>query len=496
MLTARIAHLIHTERVPPSRVLALTFTNKAARELRERITALLGPAASDQVTMGTFHSLCLSMLRNDIERLGPELPYRRGFAVYDADEALKLVRQLLAAEGRAPPKKGAAVPTLEREGAEASQVQSAISYAKNRMLDAASFAAQYGAGSIVARVFARYEAELRARNVVDFDDMLTLSVALLRDVPEARAKYQRMWSHMHVDEFQDTNSPQYRVLALLGGGHSNVFAVGDADQAIYGWRGADAANQARLDDEFCVLEGPSSPPRRCRPPPSTRATRCAPPSPRSSPGSTARARRRTTRTRRRRRRRTRRRRRRTRRRRRRACGSASELNYRSTQPVLDAAMAPFGPRVRRRRRRRLRLRRPAAAAARGGGEGGGDGGGGGGGGVCAARRGRSRWSRWRTRRRRRWWVVEAPRRARARAAAAEGAPVPKPSSAILFRTNAQAPPFERELLRQGVPYESSHTHTHCRRAIPHISPSSSARRSATRSYLRRSSTTTPSRSSA
>ena len=380
VLTARIAHLIHTERVPPSRVLALTFTNKAARELRERITALLGPAASDQVTMGTFHSLCLSMLRNDIERLGPELPYRRGFAVYDADEALKLVRQLLAAEGRAPPKKGAAVPTLEREGAEASQVQSAISYAKNRMLNAASFAAQYGAGSIVARVFARYEAELRARNVVDFDDMLTLSVALLRDVPEARAKYQRMWSHMHVDEFQDTNSPQYRVLALLGGGHSNVFAVGDADQAIYGWRGADAANQARLDDEFCVLEGPSVPAAPlppsafdsgdalraavpallpgldCARPPADDAARAAAAAAAADAAADGRRRRR--------------------------ARLRLELNYRSTQPVLDAAMA-LAARVRRRRRRRLCLRRPAAAAARGGGKGGGDGGGGGGGGVRA-----------------------------------------------------------------------------------------------------------------
>ena len=441
VLTARIAHLIHTERVPPSRVLALTFTNKAARELRERITALLGPAASDQVTMGTFHSLCLSMLRNDIERLGPELPYRRGFAVYDADEALKLVRQLLAAEGRAPPKKGAAVPTLEREGAEASQVQSAISYAKNRMLDAASFAAQYGAGSIVARVFARYEAELRARNVVDFDDMLTLSVALLRDVPEARAKYQRMWSHMHVDEFQDTNSPQYRVLALLGGGHSNVFAVGDADQAIYGWRGADAANQARLDDEFCVLEGPSVPAAPLPPsafdsgdalraavPALLPGLDCARPPADDADDAAAAI----------------------------AAGVRLrlELNYRSTQPVLDAAMALLRPAYAAaaaagfasdgQQQLQLVAAEKAAATVEA---------------AAAAASARATGAvevvEVADQEEEAVWVVEKllAERARARAAAAEGAPVPKPSSAILFRTNSQALPFERELLRQGVPYE-------------------------------------------
>ena len=288
------------------------------------------------------------MLRNDIERLGPELPYRRGFAVYDADEALKLVRQLLAAEGRAPPKKGAAVPTLEREGAEASQVQSAISDAKNRMLDAASFAAQYGGGSIVARVFARYEAELRARNVVDFDDMLTLSVALLRDVPEARAKYQRMWSHMHVDEFQDTNSPQYRVLALLGGGHSNVFAVGDADQAIYGGA-APTPPTRRFDDEFrprpSVLAAPLPPSALTRD-----ALRAAVPA--LLPGSTARACRRTTRT--------------DAAAARQACGCASSSTTGRRSPSSTRRWRCSAC-VRRRRRRRVRLRRPAAAPARGGG---------------------------------------------------------------------------------------------------------------------------------
>ena len=435
VLTARIAHLIHTERVPPSRVLALTFTNKAARELRERITALLGPAASDQVTMGTFHSLCLSMLRNDIERLGPELPYRRGFAVYDADEALKLVRQLLAAEGRAPPKKGAAVPTLEREGAEASQVQSAISYAKNRMLDAASFAAQYGAGSIVARVFARYEAELRARNVVDFDDMLTLSVALLRDVPErARQVPADVVAHARrrVPGHQLAAVPRARAARrrplerLRGGrrrpGHLRLARrrrrqpgaprrrVLRARGAV-GPRRAAAALRLRLGRR-AARRRPRAPPRARRPRARRRPADDADDAAAAvAPGVRLRL----------------------------------ELNYRSTQPVLDAAMALLRPAYAAaaaagasdgQQQLQLVAAEKAAATVEAA--------------AAAAIRARATGAvevvEVADQEEEPVWVVEKllAERARARAAAAEGAPVPKPSSAILFRTNSQALPFERE----------------------------------------------------
>ena len=447
VLTARIAHLIHTERVPPSRVLALTFTNKAARELRERITALLGPAASDQVTMGTFHSLCLSMLRNDIERLGPELPYRRGFAVYDADEALKLVRQLLAAEGRAPPKKGAAVPTLEREGAEASQVQSAISYAKNRMLDAASFAAQYGAGSIVARVFARYEAELRARNVVDFDDMLTLSVALLRDVPE-RAPSTSGCGRTCTSTSSRTPTRRSTACSRCSAAATRTSSrwATPTRPSTAGAAPTPPTRRASTTSSACSRgrRSPAAPlppsafdsgdALRAAVPALLPGLDCARPPARADDGGVDAA----------------------------AAIDGSrrrvrlrlELNYRSTQPVLDAAMALLRPAYAAAAaagfasdgQQQLQLVAAEKAAATVEAE-------------AAAASARATGAvevvEVADQEEEAVWVVEKlpAERARARAAAAEGAPVPKPSSAILFRTNSQALPFERELLRQGVPYE-------------------------------------------
>ena len=236
VLTARIAHLVANQRVPPSRVVAVTFTNKAARELRERITALLGPARADAVTMGTFHSLCLSLLRADIHKLQPELPYRRGFAVYDADAMVRLVGDVMsmraaelapsasiadhrtaahdkahepaatttatataAVRGR-PRGARAFASSGEEEAAEMSapQVQSIISNAKNRGLDAAGYAVEPGAKPYVARVFNEYERILRMRNVVDFDDMLVLTVRLLSKSDALRRRFSSLWSYVHV----------------------------------------------------------------------------------------------------------------------------------------------------------------------------------------------------------------------------------------------------------------------------------------------------------
>ena len=272
VLTARIAHLIVEAKVPPQRVLAVTFTNKAARELRVRITRLIGPDDADSVTMGTFHSLCLAMLRQDIEKLPEELPYKRGFAVYDEYASLKLIKKLkLRIEGG--PKTGAAVQTGEQKKKEefsAGAVQSIISAAKNDMYDAQSFRSNppvklHSLGparlSLVASVFEAYQQALRDENVIDFDDMLLLTETLLRTNDRVRKKYASHWRHIAVDEFQDTNSVQYELLALLGKDHKNVFVVGDADQAIYGWRGADIRNQARLDSDFVIRQiAPTVPP--------------------------------------------------------------------------------------------------------------------------------------------------------------------------------------------------------------------------------------------
>ena len=206
VLVAHIAHLVGAEQVPPRRVLALTFTNKAARELRERLTGVLGPAAADAMTLGTFHSLCLAMLRRDIARLQPELPYRPGFAMYDADDAVKVVREVMAEMGVVPPKQAAGAAKGAR-GWTPWQVQSAISAAKNSNVTAASYARLRGASPVVAATFVRYEAAMRARNAVDFDDLLLLSTALLERDAAARAKYQQTWSHLLVDEFQVPAAP-------------------------------------------------------------------------------------------------------------------------------------------------------------------------------------------------------------------------------------------------------------------------------------------------
>ncbi|EOD08642.1 hypothetical protein EMIHUDRAFT_44073, partial [Emiliania huxleyi CCMP1516] len=244
VLTARIAHLVEEARVPPQRVLAVTFTNKAARELRERITRLIGPCEADAITMGTFHSLCLAILRQDITRLPEELPYRSGFAVYDEYSSLKLIKKLkMRLEGGSAT--GAAEQTAEQKKKDdfsAGAVQAIISAAKNDMYDAQRFRLHppaklraLGAQKLrlAAAVFEGYQQTLRDENIIDFDDMLLLTETLLRTSERTRRKYAGHWRHLLVDEFQDTNSVQYQLLSLLARDHKNVFVVGDADQAIY-----------------------------------------------------------------------------------------------------------------------------------------------------------------------------------------------------------------------------------------------------------------------
>ena len=179
--------------------------------------------------------------RRDIETLQPELPYRRGFSVYDDYESTKVVREVLQDQGLLP-RRGE-----DSEGMlSPSAVQARISALKNGQVSPADYARWPKRDPIVATAFAAYEAVLRERNVIDYDDMLLLAVALLSKSDGVRKKYQRMWTHAHVDEFQDTNSVQYALLRLLVDvEHGNVFVVGDRDQAIYGWRGADERNQVR-----------------------------------------------------------------------------------------------------------------------------------------------------------------------------------------------------------------------------------------------------------
>ena len=186
--------------------------------------------------------MCLTILRDDVEALGSDI--RRGFAVYDQAAMIKLCGRCISEK----PPVGLGWDKAEIKPA---RVQSAISAAKNAGFDAATYAAAVRDGyadPAVAKVFALYEATLRQRNAVDFDDMLGLTAQLLEAAPATRAKYRDRWAHVLVDEFQDTNGVQYEVLKLLA--QKSVFVVGDADQAIYGWRGADYGNQRRYDRDF------------------------------------------------------------------------------------------------------------------------------------------------------------------------------------------------------------------------------------------------------
>ena len=445
VLTARLAHLIVEASVPPQHLLAVTFTNKAARELRERITRLIGPDEADSITMGTFHSLCLSMLRQDIARLPEHLMYRSGFAVYDEHAALKLIKKISKKiEGGAAT--GAAEQTKDQKANEdftAGRVQSIISAAKNDMYDASSFRANPPAKlratmsaselRLVSAVFDGYQEALRAENIIDFDDMLLLTEMLLRTCERTRRKYARHWRHIACDEFQDTNSVQYQLLSLLGRDHGNVFVVGDVDQAIYGWRGANIRNQARLDSEFLIRPLPPAVPARPLPPAAyasvpalQQAIRAIPLPPLPSSGGGRRL--------------------------------NLELNYRSEQGILDMAQRLLAPAYAADPAAQLRLVTPSTHAEAFDGDSGARGG-------LARELERAQGCvsivNLEDGLHEAQHIVDEILRLRdhAMSAAASGSKGGRgkgaaklPSIAILYRTNTQSMAFERRLVREGVPY--------------------------------------------
>ena len=237
VLTHRIAYLIATGRARPSEILAVTFTNKAAREMRSRVEALLGGDIAG-MWMGTFHSIGVRMLRRD----GEAIEVERDFVIYDeADRATALKRAMGVAgidDKRYPPQ----------------QIGHAISAAKNELLDAAGYLgspdAQGYLGAVVARAFTAYERELRDNNALDFDDLLLRAVRLLQDAPPVREHYQDRFRHILVDEYQDTNRAQYRMVSLLAEKHRNLTVVGDDDQSIFQWRGADVRNILSFERDY------------------------------------------------------------------------------------------------------------------------------------------------------------------------------------------------------------------------------------------------------
>ena len=228
VLAHRIAYLVSIKDVAPWRILAVTFTNRAAAELRERIISLVGEGGRD-VVAGTFHSLAARVLRADGEAIG----IGRRFVIYDTDDQQALMKQILREEDM--PLTGEFRP---------SAVLGAISRAKNEMLDP-TFLSQNAANHrerTIAHLATRYQERLRKANALDFDDLLLEAVRLFDEAPDVLAKYQEKWRYLHVDEYQDTNRAQYLWVRALAARHRNLCVVGDDDQSIYSWRGADLRN--------------------------------------------------------------------------------------------------------------------------------------------------------------------------------------------------------------------------------------------------------------
>lgn len=235
VLTFRIANLLE-HGVPPYRILAITFTNKAAREMRERVDALIGDAAQD-VWLSTFHSFCARFLRMELEHYGR---YAKNFVIYDAADSKGLLRECLKELN------------IDEKHTAPGAVQAHISDAKNRLLDVAAFTAQATDffAEQVAKIYALYQSKLQENNALDFDDLLMLTVELLTKNEELRTKYQKKFQYILVDEYQDTNGAQYAITKLLAAEHRNICVVGDADQSIYGWRGADMRNIMNFEKDY------------------------------------------------------------------------------------------------------------------------------------------------------------------------------------------------------------------------------------------------------
>ncbi|AFO90664.1 DNA helicase II [Phaeobacter inhibens] len=235
-LTARIVHLLTTGTAKPNEILAVTFTNKAAREMKERVAGMLGQAVEGMPWLGTFHSICVKLLRRHAELVG----LKSNFTILDADDQIRLLKQLIKAEG------------IDDKRWPARMLAGVIDDWKNRALTPSkvpvSDASAYNHRGV--DFYAQYQARLKDLNAVDFGDLLLHMVTIFQDNPDVLEQYQRWFRFIMVDEYQDTNVAQYLWLRLLAGAHKNICCVGDDDQSIYGWRGAEVGNILRFEKDF------------------------------------------------------------------------------------------------------------------------------------------------------------------------------------------------------------------------------------------------------
>jgi DNA helicase-2/ATP-dependent DNA helicase PcrA len=241
VITYRIAYLVEHENVPADRILAVTFTNKAAAEMAERVHQLIGRHSLAKPAISTFHSFCVRMLRRDIEalRIGGK-GYTRDFVIYDEGDQQQVVKSAIKRLG------------IDDKKLTPRSVLSLISHAKNHMQDPQEMYLNSAEPKMerIAHIYKIYKDELLKANALDFDDLLLESVRLLKADQATREKYQRRFQYMLVDEYQDTNRPQYEIMCALAGTHHNLCAVGDEDQSIYSWRGADINNILDFEKNF------------------------------------------------------------------------------------------------------------------------------------------------------------------------------------------------------------------------------------------------------
>ncbi len=235
VLTHRIAYLMVEKQVNPYNILAITFTNKAAREMKDRIYSMMGGVA-DEIWVSTFHSMCVRILRRDIDRLG----YNRNFTILDTTDQQSVVKTILK-EKNLDPKKY-----------DPRAILGAISSAKNELISPEEFAKNAGGhmDQIVSDVYELYQKRLRKNQALDFDDLIMTTIQLFQRVPEVLEFYQRKFQYIHVDEYQDTNRAQYMLVKLLAQRFQNLCVVGDSDQSIYRWRGADIANILSFEKDY------------------------------------------------------------------------------------------------------------------------------------------------------------------------------------------------------------------------------------------------------